>query len=81
MFSNYLITAYRNLLRNKWVSLISILGLSIGLAAGLLSYLHILHEQSYDSYHEKKERIFRIVTGNVASGEGWVGISAPIPPN
>ncbi|MEO1257324.1 MAG: FtsX-like permease family protein [Bacteroidota bacterium] len=80
MFRNYLLTAYRSLTRNKWVSLISILGLSVGMATGLLSYLHIQYEQSFDQYHTKSDRIYRIVTGNVETGEGWVGISAPIPP-
>ena len=80
MFRNYLLTAFRSLTRNKWVSLISILGLSVGMATGLLSYLHIEYEQSYDQYHQKSDRIYRIVTGNVETGEGWVGISAPIPP-
>ncbi len=80
MFKNYLLTAWRTLARNKWVSLISILGLSVGMATGLLSYLHIRYEQSFDRFHPKSDRIYRIVTGDVATGEGWVGISAPIPP-
>ncbi|MCO6487704.1 MAG: hypothetical protein J5I98_04760 [Phaeodactylibacter sp.] len=41
MWKNYFKTALRNLARNKWVTLISILGLSVGMASGLLSYLHI----------------------------------------
>ncbi len=80
MLRNYLLTAFRSLTRNKWVSLISIIGLSVGMATGLLSYLHIRYEQSFDRFHEKSDRIFRIVTGDVDTGEGWVGISAPIPP-
>ncbi len=80
MLQNYFLTAYRTLLRNKWVSLISIIGLSVGMATGLLSYLHIQYEQSFDRFHENSERIYRIVTGDVDTGEGWVGISAPIPP-
>ncbi len=80
MIRNYFITAYRNLWRNKMVSAISIVGLSIGIAVGLLSYLHIRYELSFDGFHDKKDRIYRIVTGDVKSGQGWVGISAPIPP-
>ncbi len=80
MLRNYLLTAYRSLSKNRWVSLISILGLSVGMATGLLSYLHIRYEMSFDQFHSKSERIHRIVVGDVDSGEGWVGIAAPIPP-
>jgi len=38
MLKNYFKTAFRNLARNKWVALISVLGLSVGMASGLLSY-------------------------------------------
>lgn len=80
MLQNYFKTALRNLSKNKWVTLISILGLSVGMASGLLSYLHIQYEKGYDRFHSKSGRIYRIVTGDVATGEGWVGVSAPIPP-
>ena len=80
MFRNYFKVAFRNLFKRKTVALINIIGLAVGIAGGLLSYLHIQYELSYDTYHENSERIFRLVTGDVASGEGWVGISAPIPP-
>ncbi len=80
MFSNYLKIAFRNLFKRKTITLINILGLAIGIAGGLLSYLHIQYELSYDQYHKNKDQIYRIITGDMASGEGWVGISAPIPP-
>ena len=80
MIKNYFNTAFRNLVRNKFVSVLSLFGLAIGLAAGFLSYLHIQYELSYDGYHSKSDRIYRIVTGEMAGGKGWVGISAPIPP-
>lgn len=80
MLKNYFLTAYRSLFKNKWVTLISILGMSVGMATGLLSYLHIRYEMGFDQFHSKSDRIYRIVTGDIDSGEGWVGISAPIPP-
>ncbi len=80
MLKNYFKTALRNLARNRWAALISILGLSVGMASGLLSYLHIRYEKGFDQFHSKSSRIYRIVTGDVDTGEGWVGISAPIPP-
>ncbi len=61
MLKNYILTAIRSLLRNKGFSTINILGLSIGLASFILIALYVYHELSYDRYHAKADRIFRIV--------------------
>ena len=60
MFSNYLKIAWRNLLKNKTFSLINIIGLASGLACFILITLYITDELSYDRYHEKANRIYRI---------------------
>jgi len=54
--------AGRHLLRHKSFSLINILGLSTGIAACLLIYGYVHHEQSFDSYHPKADRIARVTT-------------------
>lgn len=61
MLKNYITSAIRNLYKNKGFSLINILGLSIGLASFILITLYVYHETSFDRYHEKADRIFRIV--------------------
>jgi putative ABC transport system permease protein len=61
MFRNYIITALRNLFKNRVFSLINILGLSVGLASFVLISLYVYHELSMDRYHEKADRIYRIV--------------------
>ena len=60
MLRNYLKIAYRNLLKNKVFSLINILGLAIGIAASLLILQYVSFELSYDDFHEKAERIYRV---------------------
>ena len=60
MFLNYLKIAIRNLQRNRFYSLINILGLSIGIVCTLLIMLYVRYELSYDKYHEKHERIYRL---------------------
>jgi putative ABC transport system permease protein len=60
MFSNYLKIAWRNLLKNKTFSLINIAGLASGLACFILIVLYIHDELSYDRYHEKADRIYRV---------------------
>jgi putative ABC transport system permease protein len=52
--------AIRNLLRNKFYSLINILGLAIGIAACVLILLYVRFETSYDKFHENADRIYRV---------------------
>jgi putative ABC transport system permease protein len=60
MIKNYLKIAWRNLLKNKGFSTINIFGLAIGIACCLLITLYVTNEISYDRYHEKGDRIFRL---------------------
>lgn len=60
MVRNYIKTAWRNLLRGKAFSVINITGLAIGLSAFLLLALYIKDELSYDRFHEKADRIYRV---------------------
>ncbi len=60
MLFNYLKTAYRGILRNKIFSLINIIGLATGLTCALLILTFVVDEKSYDTFHSKKERIYRL---------------------
>ena len=80
MFRNYFLTSFRALLKQKFYFLLNVIGLSIGIAACLLCYLHLDYELSYDQYHQKSEQVHRLVTGDVKGGNGWVKVSAPMPP-
>lgn len=60
MFENFLKTAFRNLLRNKFYSIINIIGLSIGITACILILLYVQSELSYDKFHENVDRIYRV---------------------
>lgn len=60
MLSNYLKIAYRNLVKNKMFSAINIFGLAIGIASCLLITLYVVDELSYDKFHEKGDRIYRL---------------------
>lgn len=80
MIKNYLLVSLRNLFRQKFFFILNVFGLSLGIAACLLCYLHINYELSYDQWHSRADRIYRVVTGDVPGGDGWVKVSAPIPP-
>ena len=60
MFWNYIKSAYRNFIRNKFYTLINILGLSIGLVAFIFILFYLKDEIGYDKYHEKYQQIHRI---------------------
>ncbi|MEO6282290.1 MAG: ABC transporter permease [Dyadobacter sp.] len=62
MLKNYVVLAFRNLVKDKFYSLINILGLTIGVTCGMLLFLYVSDELSYDRYHEKASRIYRIVS-------------------
>jgi len=53
--------AFRNILKNKGVSSINILGLALGMMAVLLIFQYTGFEKSYDKFFEKQDRIYRLV--------------------
>jgi len=61
MFKNYLKLAFRNLARHKTYTAINILGLSIGLAFCILTYLYVTDELSYDRFHKNADSIYSVV--------------------
>src|SRR6188508_3272218 len=78
MIKNYFTVAWRTFRRNKIFSGINVVGLAIGLAAFWLIALYVAYELSYDNFHAKGKRIFR-----VAHHLKWNGGKldlAPTPP-
>ncbi len=71
MFYNYIKIAFRNLWRNKAFSAINILGFAIGLATCLLITLFVTDELSYDKFHEKANRIYRINADFLVNGSSF----------
>ena len=61
MLMNYLKTAFRNLWKRRTFSLINIIGLAVGMTASFLIFLYVRFELSYDSFHSKADRIYRLV--------------------
>ncbi len=61
MLKHFFKIAYRNLLRRKAYSIINITGLSVGIACCLLITYYVQHELSYDKYHAKGERTYRVL--------------------
>lgn len=62
MIKNYFKIALRNLWRHRGFSFINIAGLSIGITAGFFIFMYVAFELSYDKFHSKADRIYRLVT-------------------
>lgn len=77
MLKNYIKTALRNLSRHKSNAAINIAGLAVGFAAYLLIFLVVQYEQSFDQFHTKKDRIYRV--GRVGKNPDKNGYRTGVP--
>lgn len=59
MIRNYFKTAWRNIVRNKLFSIISILGLTLGLSAFLLIFTVVFDELSYDTFWKNSRNLYK----------------------
>jgi len=78
MFRHFFGIAWRQLLKRKFYSFINVTGLAVGMLCCIVITVYIQHELSYDQYHAKKERIYRVVQTfrDVQPGET---VSTPSP--
>lgn len=82
MFKNYFKIARRNLMRNKGYAAINILGLAVGIAVCLMIFIIIQFHRSFDEFHEKKDRIYRVLTEHHADAADIAydkGVPFPLP--
>ena len=88
MFKNYSLVAWRNLVKKKAYSVINILRLGLGIAWCVLIFMFVQDELSYDNYHTKGPRIYRLIHGESAKGTTggpivntpWIWHNAPVGP-
>ena len=79
MWSNYIKHTFRKIFREKTYSLINILGLSVGLASFIIIMLYVYDEYSYDDYHSKSDRIYRVTSIVDVNGVGEESSSLAYP--
>ena len=71
MIYHYLKIAFRNLIKYKTQSIVSIVGLAIGFICFALSALWIRYEMTYDTFHERAERIYLAGNKFELQGDGF----------
>ncbi|WPU94105.1 ABC transporter permease [Mucilaginibacter sabulilitoris] len=83
MFRNYFKIARRNLIRNKSYTAINVTGLAVGIAVCMMIFIIIQFQTSFDNFHPKKDRTYRVLTeyhhaetGNISYGKD---LPFPIP--
>ncbi len=80
MILNYIRLSFRNLLRDSVYSVINIGGLALGIAASIMLMLWVQQELSYDTFHSKGDRIYKVNSKFENSGTilTWPVTPAPI---
>ena len=79
MLNNYFKIAIRNFGKQKLYSFINVFGLALGIACVLLLTLFVLNEKSYDQFHTKQDRLFRVVQRVTEPDGKVIEHSASIP--
>ncbi|MEM7510457.1 MAG: FtsX-like permease family protein [Bacteroidota bacterium] len=79
MLKHYFQISLRNLFKNKTHTLINILGLSLGLISAGIIFLEVRYESNFDTYHDKSENIYRVITEDRQYGELDHGVGVPFP--
>lgn len=80
MLWNWLLIAWRHLLRHKLYTAINVVGLAVGLSVCMIIGTLVRFETSFDSYHEKADRIVRVNRTEYMSGQApWFGSITGLP--
>ena len=79
MLRNYLLIAYRNLLRHKVFSVINVTGLALGLTCSLLITLWVMDELRFNAFHRNADRMYQVIehtrsdSGEIKTGQVTAG--------
>lgn len=79
MFKNYFKIAFRNLVRNKNYTIINIAGLAVGVAVCMMIFIIIQFQTSFDDFHAKKDRVYRVLTESHHADAGNITYAKNVP--
>ncbi|MEE4115875.1 MAG: ABC transporter permease [Marinilabiliaceae bacterium] len=82
MIKNLLKTAFRNIVNKFGYTILNILGMTLGITASLFLIMYVLDEISFDRYHEKGDRIYRVQSYIQEPDDEftWIIAQAPFAP-
>jgi putative ABC transport system permease protein len=79
MLKNLIKTAFRHIIKHFGYSILNILGLTLGITSAIFLIVYVADELSYDRYHEKADRIYRVSTTIKEPDDQFTWIVAQIP--
>lgn len=79
MLQNYLKITWRNLIQNKTLSFVNIVGLSLGIAFAILIGMWIQYETSYDRFHKNLDRIAMVQRHQMINNEKVTASGVMLP--
>ncbi len=62
MFFNFIKVGFRNLIKNRTVSIINILGLSFSVGIAITTFIFIDFQKNFDRFHSKKDDIYQVIS-------------------
>ncbi|HEX9958341.1 MAG TPA: ABC transporter permease, partial [Fibrella sp.] len=78
MLKNFFKTAIRNLSKNKFFTILNVIGLALGMSTSLLFVALLVFLSRYDDFHPHKDRIYRVTTQVYDNDENPHYASAPV---
>ena len=79
MIRNYFKTAFRTLVRNKTYATTNIAGLAVSIAVCMMIFIIIQFQTSFDNFHAKKDRIYRVLTESHHADAGNITYAKNVP--
>ena len=79
MFRNYFKTAFRSLTRNRNYTIINIAGLAVGIAVCMMIFIIIQFQTSFDDFHSKKDRVYRVLKKAHQADAGNISYAKNVP--
>src|SRR5664280_1145454 len=79
MLKNLIKTAIRHIVKHLGYSILNILGLTLGITSAIFLIIYVSDEVSYDRYHEKADRIYRVSSTIKEPDDQFTWIFAQIP--
>jgi len=79
LLKNYFLSLARNVVRDKFFSLLNLLGLAVGITAAILIFIYIQDQVTFDKHNEHFERIYRLEGDFLISDEQTLTAITQVP--
>lgn len=79
MLKNYILIAWRSLLKNRLFSFINIAGLALSMPVCMIVLIRIMDGLSYDDFHPHADRIYRVISEMEMENGKWELATTPLP--